>query len=310
MPKIVVVGSSNTDLVVHAKIPAPGETVIGDDFDVNFGGKGANQAVTVAKLGGDAYFVAKVGNDEYGKKSIENYKKVHLNVDNISIDSEVHSGVAFIVVDENGENAITVSSGANYRLCKSDIDRAADLIRSADIILMQLEIPIQIVKYVSDLAVAGCAKVVVNPAPATKLNDKLLSELYLITPNETECEILTGIKIVDNQSERMAAKSLLDKGVKNVILTVGSRGSRLFNQEGEFSIPAIPQKAVDTTAAGDVYNGALCVALSEGRSIEDAMRFATAASSLSVTRNGAQASIPDRQEVDKLESAVFQTHNN
>lgn len=300
MSKIVIVGSSNTDLVVRAKIPSPGETVISDDFYVNPGGKGANQAVTVAKLGGEAFFIAKVGNDEYGRKSIENYKKFNLNVENVYIDQKAHSGVAFIVVDEKGENAITVSSGANSTLCKADIDRASSLIKSADVVLMQLEIPMQVVEYVACMASENGVKVIVDPAPAAELSDDLLSKLYMITPNENECEILTGISITDDQSKEIAARRLLDKGVRNVILTIGSKGSCLFSSDGFFHVPAIPQKAVDTTAAGDVYDGALCVALSEGKSLMDAMRFATAASSLSVTRNGAQASIPSRQEVDEL----------
>jgi ribokinase len=312
MGKIVIVGSSNTDLVVRAqKIPAPGETVIGNDFFMNPGGKGANQAVTIAKLGAEASFIAKVGDDDYGRNSIENYKRANLDVSHVYIDENAHSGVALIVVDGSGENAITVSSGANHKLCKEDIDQARSLIESAGIVLMQLEIPMQIVEYVADIAFAKGVKVILNPAPAAKLSKALLSKLYLIIPNETECEILTGIKITNQESKITAAGQLLDSGVKNVILTIGSKGSSLVNSEGCINVPAILQKAVDTTAAGDVYCGALCVALSEGSDLPEAMRFATAASSISVTRPGAQASIPSREEVESLlaKSKLDITHN-
>lgn len=300
MSRIVIIGSSNTDIVVRAKIPAPGETVIGNDFFMNPGGKGANQAVTVAKLGGNAYFVARVGDDEFGRMSLDNYRKCNLDVTYVSVDPKVHSGIAMIVVDSKGENAITVSAGANYKLSESDIDKAGDMIKSADIVLMQLEIPMKIVEYVADIAYANGVKVIVNPAPAAKLSDDLLSKLYMVTPNETECEILTGIRVDDDASKTAAARKLLDAGVKNVIVTVGSKGSCLVNAEGCTNVPAIPQNALDTTAAGDVYNGALCVALSEGKSIVESMAFATAASSISVTRSGAQSSIPSREEVEAL----------
>lgn len=298
MSKIVIIGSSNTDLVVRThKIPSPGETVIGADYFVNPGGKGANQAVTVAKLGGDASFIARVGDDEYGRMSLEGYKAAGLDVSHISIDKSAHSGVAMIVVDDKAENAITVSSGANYKMSREDIDNAESLLDSADLLLMQLEIPMPIVEYAAEKAYSKGVKVILNPAPAAKISENLLSKLYIITPNETECEILTGIRVTDHESKMQAAEKLLKAGVKNVIITIGSKGSCLVNSEGCIQVPAIPQKAVDTTAAGDVYCGALCVALSEGKSIPDAMAFATAASSISVTRNGAQPSIPTRQEV-------------
>lgn len=298
MSKIVIIGSSNTDLVVRAhKIPFPGETVIGSDYLVNPGGKGANQAVTVAKLGGNASFIAKVGDDEYGRMSLEAYKAAGLDISHVSIDPSTHSGVAMIVVDDNAENAITVSSGANYNMSKEEIDKAEFLLDSADFLLMQLEIPMPIVEYAAEMACAKGVKVVLNPAPGMKISESLLSKLYIIVPNETECEILTGIRITNHESKMQAAEKLLKAGVKNVILTIGSKGSCLVNYDGCVHVPAISQKAVDTTAAGDVYCGALCVAMSEGKSVSDAMLFATAASSISVTRNGAQPSIPTREEV-------------
>ena len=202
MSRIVIVGSSNTDLVVRThKIPSPGETVIGEDYFVNPGGKGANQAVTVAKLGGNASFIARVGDDEYGRMSLEGYKAAGLDVSHVAIDHSAHSGVAMIVVDDNAENAITVSSGANYNMSKEDIDKAEALLESADFLLMQLEIPMPIVEYAAGKACAKGVKVILNPAPGTKISESLLSKLYIIVPNETECEILTGIRITDQESK-------------------------------------------------------------------------------------------------------------
>lgn len=229
--------------------------------------------------------------------SLEGYKAAGLDVSHVAIDPSTHSGAAMIVVDDDGENAITVSSGANYNMSQEDIDEAEDLLESADFLLMQLEIPMPIVEYAAEKAYSKGVKVVLNPAPGAKISESLLSKLYIIIPNETECEILTGTRITDHESKMQAAETLLKAGVKNVILTIGSKGSCLVNSDGCVHVPAIPQKAVDTTAAGDVYCGALCVALSEGSSIQNAMLFATAASSISVMRKGAQPSIPTREEV-------------
>jgi len=302
MGKIVVVGSSNTDLVVRVKeIPAPGETVIGEDYYVNPGGKGANQAVAVARLGGDCAFVTKVGDDEYGRRAIRNFEAEGIDAGHVFMDKKAHTGTAFIVVDDKGENAITVSSGANARLLPSDVDTVRDLIEAADIVLMQLEIPVRTIEHVAEIASAKGARVILNPAPAVRLEPSLLSRLYMITPNETECEILTGISTNSEAGVCEAAKRLMDEGIKNVIVTRGRQGSTFCGAGGQVDVPAICQKkVVDTTAAGDVYIGALCVALAEGRPIPEAMAFATAASSIAVTRRGAQPSIPTREEAEAL----------
>lgn len=301
MSKIIVVGSSNTDLIIKTdRIPKPGETVMGGVFHTTGGGKGANQAIAVARLGGDVKFIARVGNDLFGSDSLKRFEADGIDTSSIIIDKEHASGVALISVDSKGENSIVVAAGANGALCPEDIDMFADDIRKADYVLMQLEIPMKTVEYVTSIAYAAGVKVVINPAPAAALSDEVLSKTFLVTPNETECEILTGMEMGNESQLSAAADTLLAKGVKNVIVTLGSKGSWLKNAEQNEFVAARKVQAVDTTAAGDVYNGALCVALSEGRSMVDAMRFATKSSAVSVTRFGAQTSIPARCEVDNL----------
>lgn len=299
MAKIVVVGSSNTDLVVKTtRIPEPGETVLGGTFMMAAGGKGANQAVAAARLGGDVAFIAKVGADMFGEKAIAGYRKDGLDVSFIASDKSAQSGVALITVDAKGENCIVVAPGANAALSKSDIDTYADEIKNADYLLMQLEVPMEVVEYAAEIAYSNGTKVILNPAPAAGLSDKLLSKLFLITPNRTECQLISGVSIADEKDAEAGADALLKKGVKNVIVTLGSKGALIKNSKETVFVPAHKVKAVDTTAAGDVFNGALTVALSEGKSLSDAARFATKASAVSVTRMGAQPSIPHRSEID------------
>lgn len=298
MGKIAIVGSSNTDLVIKTnRIPVPGETVIGGDFIIAAGGKGANQAVAVARLGGEALLIAKIGNDTFGSLSLEGYANDNLDTTFVSIDAETPSGVAIISVDSKGENCIVVAPGANNKLSKENIDSAKHEIKVADYVLMQLEIPMEVVEYAVDMAYEADVKVVLNPAPASLLSDELLAKLFLITPNRAEAEMLTGVKISDWNDASKAASCLLNKGVKNVIITLGSMGAYIKSESIDEIVPALRVVAVDTTAAGDVFNGALCVALSEGNSLIDAVKFASKASSISVTRMGAQKSIPFRNEM-------------
>ena len=296
MNKIVVIGSANTDLCVRTpKIPRPGETVIGGDFRIIFGGKGANQAVAVARLGGNADFVARVGKDMF-----ENYQADGLSTKYITRDDNLVSGVALISVDAKGENSIVVAPEANARLSTADIDRAMVAINEAQFVLIQLEIPIKTVEYAIRKAYSAGAKVILNPAPATKLSAELYKYIYLITPNETEASILTGMKVENEADAAVAAERLLNLGVENVIVTCGAKGSLVCTKVGCDLVQARKVKAVDTTAAGDVYNGALTVALAEGKSLHDAAEFATCASAISVTRFGAQDSVPHRCEVDAM----------
>lgn len=303
-PSIVVVGSSNTDMVIQANhLPAPGETILGGTFFMTQGGKGANQSVAAARLNGQVTFIAKIGADVFGKQSLQLYKDEGIDTGYISTDEINPSGVALITVDSNGENCIAVAQGANGTLSIDDISKAKTVLESASIILIQLEIPIETVEYVASIAESRRVKLVLNPAPVCPLSDDLLRKVSIITPNKKEAEMLTGIKISDIHSAKEAAKILSGKGIETVIITMGSEGALIFENDTFEIVPAIKVKAVDTTAAGDVFNGALVVAISEGKSIIEAVQFANAAAAISVTGMGAQASAPRRSEAETLTEA-------
>jgi ribokinase len=296
--KITVIGSCNTDMVVKSKrLPAPGETLLGGKFFMNQGGKGANQAVAAARLGGNVCFIAKTGNDIFGRQTIKLLEDEGLSKDFIITDQENPSGVALIMVDEQAENCILVAPGANSNLSPDDLEIFRSEISNAEITLLQLEIPMYTVLWTAQLCFSLGKKVVLNPAPACEIPAELYSLLYLITPNETEAEMLTGIKVQDPDSAEEAAKRLRDRGVQNTIITLGSRGAFLYSDREKGLIPAPKVIAIDTTAAGDVFNGALCVALSEGSGLRKAVEIANMAASIAVTRMGAQASAPYRKEL-------------
>jgi ribokinase len=298
MSKIIVIGSSNTDMVIKSrKLPAPGETILGGTFLMNPGGKGANQAVAAARLGGNVTFVTKTGNDMFGDEALHLFNNEKIDTRYILKDPENPSGVALINVDEKGENCIVVASGSNGTLSKNDIKGEIFNTGTDDLFLMQLEIPIQTVEFAAQKAAKNGNRVILNPAPAQHLSNELLGSLYLITPNETEAELLTGVKVHDITSAKKAASVLLSKGVKNVIITMGASGAYILSGNISKIVPVAPVKAIDSTAAGDVFNGALTVAISEGKNIEDAVVFANKAASISVTRMGAQASAPYRNEI-------------
>ena len=296
--RITVIGSSNTDMVIKTiKLPVPGETILGGNFFMNPGGKGANQAVAAARLGGKVTFVTKTGNDIFGKQSLKIFEDEGIDTRYVTTDPKNPSGVALITVDGKGENCIVVAPGSNGTLNRKDIDYAKEDIRTSGIILMQLETPIETVLYAAEIGSKSGCKVILNPAPAQKLPDALFKHLFLITPNETETEILTGVKVKNITSAQEAARILIKKGVKNVIITMGSKGAFLFNTDESKLIPTVKVSAVDTTAAGDVFNGALTVGISEGLPIPEAIVFANKAAAISVTRMGAQSSAPYRKEV-------------
>lgn len=297
--QILVVGSCNTDMVIKAAhLPRPGETILGGTFFMNPGGKGANQAVAIARLGGPVTFICKTGSDIFGHQSQQLFEEEGINTSYVFSDSGNPSGVALITVDEKAENCIVVASGANANLLPSDLEKAEEAIERADLVLMQLEVPMETVCFVADIAWQKGKKVILNPAPAHPLPADLLRHLYLITPNETEAEMITGVKITDESSAGEAARALSGMGVQHVIITLGSKGALIYSNGKAEMVPALKVEAVDTTAAGDVFNGALTVALSEGRSLKEAARFACKASAISVTRVGAQSSAPYRNEVD------------
>jgi ribokinase len=300
-PKIVVVGSSNTDMIVKlSHLPKPGETVINGSFAMAAGGKGANQAVAAARAGGEVTLLTKVGNDLFGSQALEAFRKEDLNTKFVGIDPSSPSGVAFIFVDERGENCIGVATGANGEFQPSDLSQALDLISTADILLVQLEIPTTTVEAAIRHAAQAGVRVILNPAPARRLDADALAHVSVITPNLAETEILSDIPLTDDKSIETAAKALLSQGVGAVVITLGERGAFLAEAGTSGFIPAFPARPIDTTAAGDVFNGALAVSIGEGSNLREAVRFANAAASLSVQRLGAQPSAPQRTEILNL----------
>ena len=298
MSRILVIGSSNTDMVIKTeKLPAPGETILGGTFLMNPGGKGANQAVAAARLGGKVTFITKRGNDLFGNQAVGLLMREGIDAQFIVKDLEFPSGVALITVDSRGENSIVVAPGSNGRLSEDDIPASVFENTKFDILLLQLEIPIKTVEYSAVTASEQGIKVILNPAPACKLPDRLLQNTWLITPNETEAEAITGTEITDISSAYRAAVLIQQKGVKNVIITLGEMGAYIKSANFTGLVPGIKVTPVDTTAAGDVFNGALAVALSEGKDLQEAVAFANKAAAISVTRMGAQASAPYRSEV-------------
>jgi ribokinase len=299
MKKIVVVGSSNTDLIIKVpEIPRPGETLLGGEFKTFPGGKGANQAVAAARAGGEVVFIAAVGDDAYGEEAIKGYKLDNINTAYIKICKGVPSGVAMITIADSGENAITVAPGANNRLKPEDLEEAEEPFQEAEYLLIQLETPLDTVQKAVELCGELHTKVILNPAPAAMLSEEILRMVTIITPNETEAESLTGLVVVDEQSAAEAADVLHRKGIETVIITMGSRGAFLSDKAGGISklIPGFSVQAVDTTAAGDVFNGQLAVSLAEDKGLERAVLEAHGAAAISVQKLGAQSSIPRREE--------------
>ena len=297
--RILVIGSSNTDMTVRsATLPKPGETVLGGDFRMGPGGKGANQAVAARLLGGEVTFVCKLGRDMFGEGASKHYESCGLDTSKI-LWSDKPSGVALITVDSKAENSIVVASGANADMTVTDIDSVADIIKSSGILLLQLEIPMDTVVHAAEIAYNAGVQVVLNPAPAAVLPAELLKCVSILIPNETEASAISGIDINNFETAAAAAERLKGMGVREVIITMGSRGSVVCDGDCTF-VPAVKVNAVDTTAAGDTFCGGVCVALSEGKDLLEAVKFATAASSIAVQRPGVQDSIPNRCEVDKL----------
>jgi ribokinase len=296
--KIIVAGSMNMDMVVKTShIPQPGETVLGGTFFMNPGGKGANQAIAVARLGAAVAFIGKIGDDIFGRQSSQLFEDEGVDIAGLVADEDQPSGIALITVDEKGENSIVVAPGANARLYPEDIAASFQNYPKARILLVQLEIPLETVLYAAALAKEKGIKVILNPAPANKSVPDFYSQIDIITPNETEAELLTGVKITDKETALVAARKLRAFGVPTVIITLGSSGAIVLDGEEFYHVDAPKVTAVDTTAAGDVFNGALAVAISEGKSLVEATTFACKAASIAVTKLGAQASIPYRNEV-------------
>jgi ribokinase len=294
MAKILVVGSINMDLVVRVPhAPIPGETVLGGDFETYPGGKGANQAVAAARMRGEVTMVGRVGNDDFGDALIQNLVEDGIKTTQVIKDSSAATGVAMISVASDGENAIVVASGANMQVSVEDVNKVRPLMRETDILLVQLECPLETVTAAVELAKAYQVPVIFNPAPAQQLPRALLNNLDYLTPNQSELKHLTGEEDIDK-----AIQKLKDWGVKILILTLGANGARVITQDMDEHLPSFEVTAVDTTAAGDAFNGALAVALAEGKSLLDAVWTGMAAGALAATKHGAQTSLPTREAVE------------
>ncbi|MGL5122704.1 MAG: ribokinase [Fusobacteriaceae bacterium] len=297
MKNIIVIGSINMDLVTLCeRVPRGGETLFGKEFFQIPGGKGANQAVAMGKLGSQVTMLGKIGNDILGKELLQSMKKNGVNIDNIEKTSG-SSGIAKIIVEKNGENRILVVPGANGKVDIEYINRHIELLKKSDYIVAQLEIPIETVKYVFNKAHELKKITILNPAPAIELDDEIIKYSDYIIPNETELEILSGVKITDDDSIKIAANILIKKGVKNLIITLGSKGSRIINKELDIFIPAHKVTALDTTAAGDSFIGGFLNGISLGLSLKEAVERGTTVAGISVTRRGAQTSLPTLKEV-------------
>lgn len=296
---ITVIGSINTDMVVKTPIlPSPGQTVIGGEFFMSAGGKGGNQAVAAARLGAAVAMVANVGTDMFGDAAVKRLESEGVACQLINHDPQHASGVALISVDKQGENHIVVAPGANEGLHSWHVDAAFEHIADGSFVLLQLEVPLETVARAIAVAQTKQCKIILDPAPAQSLPASLLANVYLLTPNESEAEILTGIKVVDEASARDAAQNLIGNGAQNIAITLGAQGVLLANTEETQLIPAAKVDAVDTTAAGDCFNGSLAAALASGRSLSESAIFACRAAAIAVTRFGAQDSMPFADELN------------
>ena len=301
-PKIAVLGSIHMDYVIRLdRMPRLGETLIGKEFKMTPGGKGANQAVAAARLGAEVYMIGRVGEDLIGDKLIKNLKENGVNTDHVKR-AKTHSGVALIFIDSSGNNMIGAVPGADYHLSKDDVDEALkNLGDRVDILLLQLEIPIEVIEYAIKKFSEKNVKVILNPAPYHPLSREALSKVFIATPNEVELELMSGVKIAGDRDLIKAGRETLKKlGIKNLVVTMGGRGAMIITEKEEKLIPAFKVKPVDTTGAGDAFNGALAVALAEGKSLKDAVLFANMVAAIKVTKPGAQEGLPWRREVEEF----------
>lgn len=295
---ILVVGSANMDMVVTTRrFPSPGETVFGHSFNMYPGGKGANQAVAAAMLGGRVHFIGKMGRDIFRQKLCAAMRRSGVVLDGVSVDHSAPTGIALITVDHSGQNQIVVLSGSNMVLMPRDVDRERRLFARAGVLLTQLEIPLAAVRKAIHHAKQHGLTVILNPAPARRLSRLLLRNVDYLTPNETELQVLADARVTNVRSAERAARRLLEQGVGSVLVTLGAQGCLLVGAGTVRLFPARPVRPVDTTAAGDTFNGALAFGLAEGRSVDDAIRLANDAAAFSVTRRGAQSSMPSMAEL-------------
>lgn len=287
-------------VVKTSRFPEPGETILGGDFFMFPGGKGANQAVAAARAGGEVTFICAVGDDVFGQNALKGYRDEGITIDSALIVNGKASGVALITVNGEGENEIVVASGTNAMLSPDYLSKVVENGGDTGMFLTQLETPIATIAYLAQYCKSADRPLIINPAPAQELSDAILDGLFLVTPNETEAKILTGVSVDDDSSMERAAETLLNKGVQNVIITLGSRGAFFMNREEKFLVASYRVKAMDTTAAGDVFNGVLTVCLSQEMDWRESIAYANKAAALSVTKMGAQGSAPFKEEIDKF----------
>lgn len=299
---IIVFGSINIDLAAKTpRLPQPGETIIGSNFFTAGGGKGANQAVAAARLGTSTNIIGRVGNDKFAEELLTNLQSYGLSTDNVLIDQNTHSGVAIIAVDETGQNNIIVIPGANNNVGEADIERLKKLLTAATSLLLQLEIPLEVVQKAAKAARQAGVRVILDPAPArADLPIELYPLIDIMTPNEVEAGQLVGFRVNDTETAIVAAKQLQERGVKNVIVKLGDRGAVAVTADETFFVPAFAVEAIDTVAAGDAFNGGLASALDAGLSLSEAVRWGAAAGALCTTKRGAQGAMPDRATFDKF----------
>lgn len=299
--KILVIGSSTTEMIFHAPvIPGKGETVMGTSFSMSPGGRGVNQAIAAARAGGEVVFLCRTGNDLFGEQVIDVLQQNNINTKNVIRDQELASGISSVIVDSSGNSGITITQGANVNLCEKDLLHAQLAISPGDILLLQLDIPVETIRFVADMARSSGARVILNPAPALPVSDELLKSISILTPNASQAEILTGITITDERSAELAGRILLERGLNRVIITLRSKGAMVIDNGGAEHVPGFEMSSVDTSVVSDVFNGSLVVALSEGKNFYEAVLFANAAASLSASRPGALSSIPYRKEILEL----------
>ena len=297
-PKVVVVGSFNMDLVIKTeRRPQKGETLIGEEFGMFIGGKGANQAIAASRLGADVTMIGRLGADLFGDTFFTEFDRENIDTSFVVRDAEVGTGVASPVIDAEGDNSIIIVPRANMRLDVEDVERAASKIADADVLLLQLEVPIESSKRAAEIARANGVEIILNPAPACVLPDSFLGLVDILVPNEVETEFLTKVTVADDEGARLAAKVLFEKGISTIVLTLGNRGALLLTSQQSQLVPAYNVKVVDTTAAGDAFCGALATALAGGDKIEDAVAFANATGALAVTVLGAAPSMPTAGQV-------------
>lgn len=298
---VTVIGSYNVGLFLKGvRLPKKGETVIGHTFHEGGGGKGSNQAIAASCLGADVTFVGRIGNDKYGDAALAMYDRYGVSKERITVDKTIHTGISVILIDDNGDNLISVVPGANFNLSKEDIDGAEKVLKNSGVVGFQLESNIEIVEYGIEKCGSLGVQVLLDPAPARELPESMFPHITYMKPNEHEASVITGIEVVDRKSAMKAGQWLLDRGVSNVIITLGEKGSVMMGAEGDDYCASCVVHAADTTGAGDIFSGGLMAALTQGRKLDEAIRFANCAAGVSVTKIGVIESIPTPDELNKM----------